>query len=67
MQNLFLTLIAAAFLVLLAGVNLVDAYLALRGAPPFDARVITWVRHNPVFGLVLTFLWGALLGHFFWS
>ncbi|HEX6548253.1 MAG TPA: hypothetical protein VF134_05885 [Candidatus Dormibacteraeota bacterium] len=65
--NAVLLLITAAFLLLLAGANLIDVWLALKGEAPYDVRIITWVRHNPVFGLVLTLIYGALLGHFFWS
>lgn len=61
-----ISIVALVVLAMMFGIAAVDAVLEAGRWEPIDARLQTWSGRYPYFAVALTFMLGAMLGHFFW-
>jgi hypothetical protein len=61
-----ISIVGLVALAMMFGIAALDAVLEAGRWVPIDQRLQTWSGRYPYFAVGLTFMLGALLGHFFW-
>ena len=59
--------LCAVVLLMLAAASGMDFYLEMRNWTPLGARIKAWAQRYPGFMAALALIFGAMVGHFFFS